>query len=238
MTHNSDQRSARDAMLSRIRASLAKQRPQLEALAAQAPHAPPPFVHPPAEELAEQFAQELERLQGNVYRCPNDAAALEHIRTLLTKHNATSVIAWEFEQIGLSGLKELLEDLQIVKLDSVALGPDRAERLQQLEPAQICISGADVGIAESGTLMVRGGPQRGRLASLLAPVHIAVLRTSQLVRGLGQALAEIQSRHGPDVFADSSSLTLITGPSRTADIEMTLTHGVHGPREVHVMLIG
>jgi L-lactate dehydrogenase complex protein LldG len=64
-----------------------------------------------------------------------------------------------------------------------------------------------------------------------------VLCSAQLVRGLGEALTDIRARRGPDVFAESSSLTLITGPSRTADIELTLTLGVHGPREIHVVLI-
>ncbi len=109
----------------------------------------------------------------------------------------------------------------VTQLDGQITGAERAAQLQALESAPICISGADVGIAESGTLLLLGGAGRGRLASLLAPVHIAVLRSSQLVRGLGEALAAIQARHGPDVFADSSSLTLITGPSRTADIELT-----------------
>lgn len=116
-------------------------------------------------------------------------------------------------------------------------GDERAARLQALDPVPVCISGANIGIAESATLVVRGGAGRGRLASLLAPVHIAVLRVPQLVRGLGEALAAVKERYGPDVFADSSSLTLISGPSRTADIELTLTLGVHGPREIHVVLI-
>ena len=86
--------------------------------------------------------------------------------------------------------------------------------------------------------MLRSGAGRGRLASLLAPIHIAVLRADQIARGLGQALDLIQQRYGPDVFAESSNLTLISGPSRTGDIEQTLVLGAHGPRELHVVLIG
>jgi L-lactate dehydrogenase complex protein LldG len=116
-------------------------------------------------------------------------------------------------------------------------GAARAPRLQPVARPPVFFPGADAGIAESGTLVLRSGAGRGRLASLLAPVHIAVLRSAQIVRGLGAALALLQSRYGPDVFADSSNLTLITGPSRTGDIELTLTLGVHGPREIHVVLI-
>jgi L-lactate dehydrogenase complex protein LldG len=230
----------RDRMLARIRASLEQSRATLEAEAARVPYTPPPFVHAPQDDLAAQFAAELARLEGYPYRCPDEEAALDIIRDIIQQHSATAIIAWDRGQIGLPGLDALLDGLGVVALDGRVAhsGDERAARLQALEPAQICISGADVGIAESGTLLLLSGAGRGRMASLLAPVHIAVLRAEQLVRGLGQALARIQARRGPDVFADASNLTLITGPSRTADIELTLTLGVHGPREIHVVLIG
>jgi L-lactate dehydrogenase complex protein LldG len=224
-------------MLAGIRASLAQSRALLAAEAAQAPHAPPPFVHPPQEDLAAQFAAELARLEGYPHRCAGDAAAIEAIRAILLRRQAASVVAWERDQIGLPGLDVLLAELGIQVLDGDIRGDRRAGQLQALDPATICISGADVGIAESGTLVLRSGVGRGRLASLVAPVHIAVLRREQIVRGLGAALALLQARHGPDVFVDSSNLTLISGPSRTGDIELTLTLGVHGPREIHVVMI-
>jgi L-lactate dehydrogenase complex protein LldG len=230
---------SRDRMLARIRASLDHSRAALEA-AAHVSNVPPPFVHPPQDNLAAQFAAELARLEGYPHRCPDDEAALDLIRDILQEHGATTVIAWDLDQIGLPGLDALLDTLHVAQLDGrvAGAGGERAARLQALEPAPVCISGADAGIAESGTLLLFSGAGRGRLASLLAPVHIAVLRASQLVRGLGEALAVAHARRGPDVFAESSNLTLITGPSRTADIELTLTLGVHGPREIHVVLIG
>jgi L-lactate dehydrogenase complex protein LldG len=227
----------RDRMLARIRASLGQSREALAAEAARAPHIAPAFVHAPQADLAAQFAAELARLEGHPHRCTGDQAALEIIGAILRQHGARSVIAWDFAQINLPGLGALLAQLGVRVLDGqvASRGVERSSRLQALEPAPVCLSGADVGIAESGTLLLRSGAGRGRLASLLAPVHIAVLRAPQLVRGLGEALALVQARDA-DVFADSSNLTLITGPSRTADIEMTLTLGVHGPREIHVVL--
>jgi L-lactate dehydrogenase complex protein LldG len=227
-------------MLARIRASLDQNRAALLAEAARRAHTPPPFVHAPQDDLAAQFAAELARLEGYPHRCSDDEEALDTIRDILQQHNAASVIAWDRDQIGLAGLDALLNGLGVSTIDGrvAYTGDERAARLQALEPAQVCISGADVGIAESGSLLLLSGGGRGRMASLLAPVHIAVLRAEQLVRGLGEALARIQAQRGPDVFADASNLTLITGPSRTADIELTLTLGVHGPREIHVVLIG
>jgi L-lactate dehydrogenase complex protein LldG len=225
-------------MLAAIRASLSDSRSLLAAEAARALHTPPPFVHPPHDDLAAQFAAELTRLEGFPHRCAGDTEALDVIRTILQRHQAAGVVAWDRDQIGLPGLDTLLADLGIQALESDIRSHARPARLQALDPAPICLSGADVGIAESGTIVLRSGAGRGRLASLIAPVHIAVLRREQIVRGLGVALALLQTRHGPDLFADSSNLTLISGPSRTGDIELTLTLGVHGPREIHVVLIG
>jgi len=232
-------RTSRERMLANIRASLDTNRAALAAIAASAPHTPPPFVHPPQDDLAAQFAAELARLEGYPHRCADDEDALETIREILQVHQGTSVIAWDAEQIGLPGIDALLGSIGVTALDGrIAYAEDRAEQLQMLEPAPVCISGANAAIAESATLVVLSGAGRGRLASLLAPVYIGVVRTSQLVRGLGEALAAVQAQHGRDIFRDHSNLTLITGPSRTADIELTLTLGVHGPREVHVVLIG
>jgi L-lactate dehydrogenase complex protein LldG len=229
--------TSRDQMLARIRVSLAQSRPELENLAARAPHTPPPFVHPPQDDLPAQFAAELAKLEGYPHRCADDAAALDAIRTILQRKQAGSVVAWDRAQIGLPGLGDLLAEEGVQVLDGAIIGSARATRLAALEPAPVCISGADAGIAESGTLVLCSGAGRGRLASLIAPVHIAVLRRAQIVRGLGAALALIRQRYGPDVLLDSSNLTLISGPSRTGDIELTLTLGVHGPREIHVVLI-
>jgi L-lactate dehydrogenase complex protein LldG len=224
-------------MLARIRASLAQSRSQLADLAAQSAHTPPPFVHPPQDDLPAQFATELAKLEGFPHRCANDLEALAAIRVILQRHQAGSVVAWDRAMIGLPGLDALLAELGARVLDSNIIGSARAAQRAGLDPAPVCISGADAGIAESGTLVLRSGAGRGRLASLIAPVHIAVLRRAQIVRGLGAALALLQERHGKDLFLDSSNLTLISGPSRTGDIELTLTLGVHGPREIHVVLI-
>lgn len=227
----------RDQMLANIRAGLQRSRRALEAEAARAPHAPPPYVHPPHDDLVAQFAAELAKLEGFPHRCADDEEALGVIEQLLERHGATATVAWDLEQINLPGLDALLRRHGVARLDGdIAGAADRAAQLQVLEPAQVALSGAFAGIAESGTLMLLSGAGRGRLASLLPPVHIAVVRRAQLVRGLGEALAKVQVQHGA-VFDAHSNITLITGPSRTGDIEMTLALGIHGPREIHVVLI-
>jgi L-lactate dehydrogenase complex protein LldG len=95
---------------------------------------------------------------------------------------------------------------------------------------QVGITGALAGIAESGSLVLVSGEGRPLTASLLPDIHIAILRASCLVPTLPDALRL------PEILTASAAV-IITGPSRTADIEMTLTIGVHGPKELHIFLI-
>lgn len=232
--------SSRDRMLNRIRASLRATRPFLEAEAARAPHAPPPFVHPIThDDVVQQFAAELTKLQAYPHLCADDEAALATIADILAQHEAQEVITWDLEKIDLPGLADLLQQRGVRRLDGRIAGDpvQRSTLLQAHERAPVCIAGVDAAIAESATLVVHSGEGRARMASLLAPVFIAVARRAQFVRGLGEAIERIKQKYG-EVFRNASALTLITGPSRTADIELTLTLGVHGPREVHVVIIG
>jgi L-lactate dehydrogenase complex protein LldG len=87
-------------------------------------------------------------------------------------------------------------------------------------------------IAETGTAVVSSRLSGGRRAGLVDPVHVIEARADQLVPDLAAALAAI----GPELAA-ASAVTLVTGPSRTADIEQTLIRGVHGPQAVHVVFV-
>ena len=94
------------------------------------------------------------------------------------------------------------------------------------------ISSAQAGIAETGTLILEAEQERNRFVSLLPPVHIAIIKAADIHSTIGDALAAL---HTKDEM--SRAITFITGPSRTADIELTLTVGVHGPKELHVIVI-
>lgn len=228
---------SKERILASLRTSLASSRTWLEAEAAKAPHTPPPYVLPPADDLAAQFIQEVTKLEGRAYRVVDAEEALATLARLLDERAAHQIIAWDLAAIALPGLPSLLAARGAELLDPNVRGAARKERLQELESAPVCVSGVAYAIAESGTLVMRHGPGKPRLASLLAPAHIAIVRSEQLVRGLGEALTELRNTHGDALFADTSNLTFITGPSRTADIEMTLSLGIHGPPELHVVII-
>jgi len=94
------------------------------------------------------------------------------------------------------------------------------------------VTRAQAGIAETGTLVLDSSVEQNRLVSLVPPVHVAILEASQIYATLGETLAMLRSNGEL-----SHAITFITGPSRTADIELTLAIGVHGPQELYVIVI-
>ena len=109
--------------------------------------------------------------------------------------------------------------------------PARSAHLGNLDPIEAGVTSAIAGIAETGTLVLNSGSNRSQLASLLPPIHIAVLP----VEAIFPSQREWFDQDATHWIGRSSSLTLISGPSRTADIEMTLTIGVHGPGKLFVV---
>lgn len=96
----------------------------------------------------------------------------------------------------------------------------------------IGITAAELGIAESGSLLQLTGPGRPRSTSLVPSIHIGLLPLSRMVKGLTEAYDSLDELNSlPDSFV------FISGPSKTADIEAHLVHGAHGPCELHVVII-
>ena len=115
-------------------------------------------------------------------------------------------------------------------------GPSNQELRAMAERADIGITGVDYAIAETGTCVLIPSAGVSRLVSLLPPVHIAIVTRGQVLPSLDE-LFTLRRRN----FLDGklgSYMNLITGPSRSADIEYTLVTGVHGPGEVHMVLVG
>ena len=109
-------------------------------------------------------------------------------------------------------------------------GADPAEVVAGRPPEEVGVSRAAYGLADTGSVVLLAAPDEPRSRSLLPPVHVAVLAVDDLLPGLPELFAEL----GPDL---PSSVAIVTGPSRSADIEQQLTIGVHGPGEVHVVLV-
>ncbi|HET7343241.1 MAG TPA: lactate utilization protein, partial [Methylomirabilota bacterium] len=128
---------------------------------------------------------------------------------------------------------------QAAALPSDEVVPAERERLRAVAAAaELGVTGADLAIAETGTLVLVSGAGRPRSASLLPACHVAVFDRAALLDSLGQAGLALEAWHdGQEAAWRGASINFITGPSRTADIELTLTRGVHGPREVHAVFV-
>jgi L-lactate utilization protein LutB len=98
--------------------------------------------------------------------------------------------------------------------------------------AEVGINFADYALADTGSLVFLSESRESRLISLLPPVHVAVVAREKILSGLDELFTLV-----PQPVAQSSAMVLITGPSRTADIEMRLVRGVHGPGEIHVIIV-
>ena len=186
-------------------------------------------------DLVAQFTRELEALAVTVHHEADDRAATARVLALLDERGASRVLAWDPEWLNCPGLSEAIDAHGIVREPCwlPAGAAERRARLAAIDDVRVGLTGALAGLADTGSLALVSGPGRGRIASLLPPMHVAVLRADQIVPSFGACLAA-----HPHIADEGSNLVLITGPSRTADIERTLTRGVHGPGHVHVVIIG
>ena len=124
-------------------------------------------------------------------------------------------------------LSRIITDLKAERVAS----SDNPPNAHDIFGYDVGVSNAQAAIAETGTLVLDSACERHRLVSLVPPVHIAIVNASAIVETLSEALTLLQ--RDKEI---SPAITFITGPSRTADIELTLTIGVHGPQELYVIV--
>ncbi len=164
---------------------------------------------------------------------------------LLRERNLASALVWQHPVLDRLRLGELLTELSIANLghDALAKMPRDTRRTVTLA-AEVGISSADYAIAETGTLAMFAQPGHERLASLAPPLHISVIERQQILPDLFDLFA-VLGEQGLNAAAEPntngprlpSNVTLITGPSKTGDIELQLTTGVHGPGEWRIIVI-
>jgi L-lactate dehydrogenase complex protein LldG len=176
---------------------------------------------------AQRFVEEL-RAVGGVVELVSPADLAGAVAAAAEQAEArTAVVGPDlgpFADRVTEGLRR--SEVEILEPDGKTGGREASAR------ADLGVTGALLGVASSGSVLVAAGPSSSRLASLLPPSHLAVLPTERLVAGFEELFAALGEH-----LETASSAVLISGPSRTADIEMVLVRGVHGPRHVHVLLV-
>lgn len=189
-----------------------------------ADEAPEPLLRVPDIELEERvalFRAALEKLGGEVSFASSVTEARDHVAGFIEGKRA---VASDSRFLAECGVRDL---------PGVTSGyADRNRLKEACAAADIGITSADYALADTGSLVMLSSPEEARLISLLPPVHLAVVPRVRLLSGLDELFTLV-----PDPAAVTSSMVLITGPSRTADIEQILIRGVHGPAAVHVVLV-
>jgi L-lactate utilization protein LutC len=201
--------------------------------------------------LLAQVQQELEAAGGVVAHVHSAPEAVAYITRLAQQKNAHLVVRWQSDLLEALEVDAALHQ-QGITVHTSALPPDtvaeevistaamttrRQELREWLARADLGLSGVDYVIAETGTLvlMARAGQMRG--VSLLPPVHVAIARTSQVIATLADYLLLAQAAGTDPQQYLTSCVSFVTGPSRTGDIELKLTVGVHGPGELHLLVL-
>jgi L-lactate dehydrogenase complex protein LldG len=137
---------------------------------------------------------------------------------------------------ALAGKATVVPNLAAAKIaiDAIVAGRSFVDHYQReaCATAEFGINRADYALADTGSLVFLSESGESRLISLLPPRHIAIVAREKILSGLDELFTVV-----PHPAAKSSSMVLVTGPSRTADIEMRLVRGVHGPGEIHVMIV-
>jgi L-lactate dehydrogenase complex protein LldG len=208
--------TARDQILQRTRAALGGG-------SGRQAEPPPARIRIPektVEARIEAFGRAVSALAAKLY-VTSPAEALKAVAALVDGKPAVASNA------------PILRGCGIAALPSVETGfTDRELLRQACASAAFGITSADYALSDTGTLVMLASPDEARMISLLPPVHIAIVPRARLLTGLDELLSTV-----PRPGDLASSLVLITGPSRTADIEQILVRGVHGPGELHIFVI-
>lgn len=170
------------------------------------------------EQRVKRFLDELAALEVDCFIEQDEKSLRERLRSVVS---GKIVLSWDSSALPYNA-GSVLEN------ESVVLGSDSREKQAQ---AEIGVTGCDAAIAETGSLVLVPGPGKPRTASLLPFVHIALVERSRLYGTMGDFFAGESA-----VIHTTPHVNIVTGPSRTADIELNLTLGVHGPGKVIVIL--
>ena len=167
-----------------------------------------------------RFLDEIKKLSG-VGQKLSPAGTFDALKTLVAEQKIQKATVWNKAHLKRLGIADTLQSLGV---ELVSPNADKHEIAQ----CDLGITEADYLLPETGTLVLRSSSEKPRAVSLVPRVHLAIVHPEMLRSDMHQVFAEAK---------DSNYLVFITGPSRTADIELTVTLGVHGPKNLHVWIM-
>lgn len=210
---------SREHILHKVRTALGRSAGQIVA------EAPPARIVVPQVEMEERIASmrtRIEALAGKTARAATPAEACAMVAEAIEGKTAVA------------SNTPFLAECGITQLAGVASGiTDREALRAACAAADFGITSADYALGDTGTLVMIASPHEARVVSLLPPAHIAVVPKERILTGLDELFSIL-----PEPASQTSSMVLITGPSRTADIEQILVRGVHGPGQIMAIVVG
>jgi len=210
---------SRETVLHRVRTALGR---SVDQAPAAAPEARIRIPEMDREARITRMLESVKALAGDPHRVPDAAAARALVAELVQDKRAVASNAPYLAGCGITGLENVRSGVT-----------DRLELRGLCATMDAGITSADYALADTGSLVLLSTPQEARMISLLPPVHIAVVPAERILTGLDELFSLL-----PNPAEATSSMVIVTGPSRTADIEQFLVRGVHGPGTVHVVVVG
>lgn len=214
----------RDIFLSRVgQAVMSAELPSAPAVSAE-------LAPWPDEDLIAVFRERAQSVDAVVHGPMSPHGVPKSVTGIASGHHARSFMAWD--DLPTSGVVSALSSAGLERVDHDVPDESRVEHQVGYYELDIGVTGADAALAASGSVVLLHGPGRPRMASLAPKIHIALVELARM----HPTLAHWAHRH-PGVVGETANLVVVTGPSRTGDIEQQLNLGVHGPRHVHLVLI-
>ena len=186
----------------------------------------------------ERFREEFEKVAGVFHRVGRASEVPGVVFGIARDKGVRELVTWAPGALGID-LRPAAGGAGLEVIFAEGVGePARMRHRAEAARAGLGVTGVDLALAETGTLIVLSGAGRPRSTSLLPATHVAVFDRRRLLESLEQVGVMLEALHAdPARSMSGAMINFITGPSRTADIELTLTRGVHGPKEVHAVFV-
>jgi len=237
--------TTRAEFLDRIRNEVGKTRGLFAASTAPRPERPEEAAEVVRRQMAERwpqaierFREEFEKVAGVFHRVARAGEVPGVVLGIARDKGARELVTWAPASLGLDLRPAAgVAGLGVTFADEVGESA-RARHRVEAARAGLGVTGVDWALAETGTLILLSGSGRPRSTSLLPATHVAVFDRRRLLESLEQVGIILEALHAdPARTMTGAMINFITGPSRTADIELTLTRGVHGPKDVHAVFV-
>lgn len=187
-----------------------------------------PFASPEIPDPPARFLEELAALGGHGSRVASLTEAREYVVELAKERGARQLVRWDVPELDELGVDARLASAGV----DVRVWRDLEDFRTVAANSDIGLSTAEWAIADTGSIVLSSGVGKGRTVTLLPPTHVAIVPVEKVLAQADEVF---------EMYAESglpSNLCFHSGPSRSGDIEMSLAIGVHGPGDVHVLLVG